>query len=73
MNQEQLTQLHNDIQSIIDAMAVKEFKTANNKLVIVSDVIDDLIDTTDDDAMLVELGKYQVMLNHLHIKLNAAE
>lgn len=54
-------------------MAVKEFKTANNKLVIVSDVIDDLIDTTDDDAMLVELGKYQVMLNHLHIKLNAAE
>ena len=73
MNQEQLTQLHNDIQSIIDAMAVKEFKTANNKLVTVSDIIDDLIDTTDDDAMLVELGKYQVMLNHLHIKLNAAE
>ena len=73
MNQEQLTQLHNDIQSIIDAMAVKEFKTANNKLVTVSDIIDDLIDTTDDDAILVELGKYQVMLNHLHIKLNAAE
>lgn len=73
MNQEQLTQLHNEIQSIIDAMAVKEFKTANNKLVTVSDTIDDLIDTTEDDEMLVELGKYQVMLNHLHIKLNAAE
>lgn len=73
MNQEQLTQLHNEIQAIIDAMAVKEFKTANNKLVNVSDTIDDLIDTTEDDEMLVELGKYQVMLNHLHIKLNAAE
>ena len=42
-------------------------------MVTVSDTIDDLIDTTDDDEMLVELGKYQVMLNHLHIKLNAAE
>ncbi|NHN24899.1 hypothetical protein FIA58_004340 [Flavobacterium jejuense] len=73
MNQEQLTQLHNEIQTIIDAMAVKELKTANTKLVSVSDTIDDLIDTTEDDEMLVELGKYQVMLNHLHIKLNAAE
>ncbi|HJS00497.1 MAG TPA: hypothetical protein VJ780_06145 [Flavobacterium sp.] len=73
MNKEQLTQLHNEIQTIIDAMAVKEFKTANDKLVNISDTIDDLIDITNDDVMLVELGKYQVMLNHLHIKLNAAE
>lgn len=73
MNKEQLIQLHNEIQTIIDAMAVKEFKTANDKLVNISDTIDDLIDITNDDVMLVELGKYQVMLNHLHIKLNAAE
>ncbi len=73
MNQEQLTNLNNEIQVIIDAMASKEYKTANNKLVEVSDTIDDLLDTTEDDDFLVEISKYQVLLNHLQIKLNAAE
>lgn len=73
MNQEQLTNLNNEIQIIIDAMASKEYKTANNKLVEVSDTIDDLLDTTEDDDFLVEISKYQVLLNHLQIKLNAAE
>ncbi|NJM79216.1 MAG: hypothetical protein HC854_05445 [Flavobacterium sp.] len=73
MNQEQLTQLNKGIQVIIDAMASKEYKTANNKLAEVSDVIDDLIDTTEDDAVLVEISKYQVLLNHLQVKLNASE
>ena len=73
MDQEQLTNLNNEIQIIIDAMASKEYKTANNKLVEVSDIIDDLIDTTEDDAFLVEISKYQVLLNHLQVKLNAAE
>ena len=73
MNQEQLTHLHNEIQIVIDAMAVKEFKTANNKLVKISDEIDDLLDTTKDDKFLVELSKYQVLLKHLQVKLNSAE
>lgn len=73
MNQEKLTYLHNEIQKIIDAMAVKEFRTANNKLVAISDELDDLLDMTEDDDILVELSKYQVLLNHLQIKLNAAE
>lgn len=73
MNQEKLTYLHNEIQKIIDAMAVKEFRTANNKLVAISDELDDLLDITEDDDLLVELSKYQVLLNHLQIKLNAAE
>ncbi|KIX20042.1 hypothetical protein SY27_16125 [Flavobacterium sp. 316] len=73
MNQEQLIHLHNEIQIVIDAMAVKEFKTANNKLVKISDEIDDLLDTTKDDKFLVELSKYQVLLKHLQVKLNSAE
>ena len=73
MNQEQLTNLNNEIQIIIDAMASKEYKTANDKLVEVSDIIDDLVDTTEDDAVLVEISKYQVLLNHLQVKLNGAE
>lgn len=73
MNQEQLTHLNNEIQIIIDAIATKEFKTANNKLAEVSDVIDDLVDATEDDALLVQISKYQVLLNHLQVKLNNAE
>ena len=73
MNQEQLTHLNNEIQIIIDAIAVKEFKKANNKLAEVGDIIDDLVDTTEDDDLLVEISKYQVLLNHLQVKLNASE
>jgi hypothetical protein len=73
MSLEKLTYLHKEVQAIIDAMAVKEFRTANNKLVIISDELDDLLDTTADEDLLVELSKYQVLLNHLQIKLNAAE
>lgn len=73
MKNNQLTAIHNAIQIIIDKMANKEYKTANQQLVILSEKIDDLIDTTTEDEMLVELGKYQVMLDHLHLKLNASE
>ena len=72
MNQN-LTQLHNEIQLIIDAFVQKKYKAANDKLTKINDVLNDLIDSTTDDETLVELGKYQVMLDHLKIKINTAE
>ena len=62
-----------DIQLIIDAMAAQNFSDASMKLVAVSDELDDLIDTTEEEEMMVEIAKYQVLLNHLQIKMSTKE
>lgn len=59
-----------EIQKIIDFMAFNQKELANQKLVEVSQVLDDLLDTTEKDDELVELHKYQILLNHLNVKIN---
>ena len=53
-------------------MAQKEFKTANNKLIEASDFLDDLLDLSEEDDDLIEISKYQVLLNQLQQKINTA-
>lgn len=62
--------IKNEIQLIIDAMAMKNFSEASSKLVEVSDVLDNLIDITNEEIVLREISKYQVLLNHLQIKMS---
>ncbi len=59
-----------EIQKIIDFIASNQKELANQKLVEVSQVLDDLLDTTEKDDELVELHKYQILLNHLNVKIN---
>jgi D-serine dehydratase len=68
-----IQELHKSVQSIIDSMANKEFKTANTKLQKVVSQIEKLFDTTVDDALLIEISKYQIMAKHLLQQLNKAE
>ena len=58
-------------QEIIDLIGSKNYADANFKLVEVSELLDELFDFSDDDADLVEISKYQVLLNQLHQKINA--
>jgi hypothetical protein len=60
-----------EIQKIIDFLALQQKDQANQKLVEVSQVLDDLLDTTEMDEELVELHKYQLVLNHLNNKINS--
>lgn len=60
-----------EIQKIIDFIAANQKHQANQKLVAVSQVLDDLLDTTEMDEELVELHKYQILLNHLNNKINS--
>ena len=64
--------IKNEIQLIIDAMAMKNFSEASSKLVEVSDVLDNLIDTTNEEIVLREISKYQGLLNHLQIKMSTS-
>lgn len=59
-----------DIQSIIDHMAIKNFSEASLQLVQVSDVLDEMLDTSEEEAVLREISKYQVLLNHLQMKMS---
>ncbi len=61
--------LRENVQQIIDFIAEKNAREANNKLVEVSEQIDDLLDFSDDDEDLIELSKYQVLLNQLYQKI----
>ncbi|WP_396142473.1 hypothetical protein [Flavobacterium sp.] len=59
-----------EIQKIIDFLALQQKDQANQKLLEVSNLLDDIMDATENDEDLVEFHKYQILLNHLNIKIN---
>lgn len=70
MEKSQFDELKNGVQEIIDLMASNDNKAANNKLLEISDKLDDFLDHTDEDEDLREISKYQVLLNQLFQKIN---
>ena len=61
------------VQEIIDLIAAKENRVANNKLLEVSDTLDEMLDHAEEDEELREISRYQVLLNQLHVKINGEE
>lgn len=70
MEKSQFEELKKGVQEIIDLMAAKDNKAANNKLLEVSEQLDEFLDYTDEDEDLIEISKYQVLLNQLFQKIN---
>jgi hypothetical protein len=62
--------LKKEVQDIIDLIGERDYKTANNKLIEAGDYLDELLDFSEDDADLIEISKYQVLLNQLQLKVN---
>jgi hypothetical protein len=62
-----------NVQLIIDYMALQNYSEASIKLIKVSDDLDNMIDATTDEVILREISKYQVLLNHLLIKMSDKE
>ncbi len=71
--EDRFSEIKKDIQLIIDNMAIKNFSEASIKLIEVSDDLDDMMDASDDEIVLREISKYQVLLNHLQIKMSTKE
>ena len=71
--EDKFLEIKKDIQLIIDNMAINNFSEASIKLIEVSDDLDDMIDATDDEVVMREISKYQVLLNHLQIKMSTKE
>jgi len=69
MDKSKYDELKNGVQEIIDLIANKNAKDANNKLVEVSEELDELLDYAEEDEELIEISKYQVLLNQLQQKI----
>ena len=69
MNEDKFSELKKGVQEIIDFIVNKNAKDANNKLVEVSEELDELLDHSDDDEDLIEISKFQVLLNQLQQKI----
>jgi hypothetical protein len=65
MGNNKFTDLKKGVQEIIDLIGARNAKEANNKLVEVSEVLDELLDYSEEDEDLIEISKYQVLLNQL--------
>lgn len=71
MDEKPYEELKNSVQEIIDLIATNNLKEANVKLTFVNEVLDELLDHTDEDEEVLEISRYQVLLNQLHQKINA--
>jgi hypothetical protein len=69
MDKNKFSELKNGVQEIIDFIASKNGKEANNKLVEVSEELDEMLDHADEDEELMEISRYQVLLNQLYQRI----
>lgn len=61
------------VQEIINLIAAKNNREANNKLLEVNETLDEMLDHAEEDEDLREISRYQVLLNQLHVKINGEE
>ncbi|WP_367770426.1 hypothetical protein AB3G33_13515 [Flavobacterium sp. WC2421] len=73
MENDKFELLKSNVQEIIDLIASSNAIEANNKLVDVSEQLDELLDHSDEDEDLREISRYQVLLNKLHEKILALD
>lgn len=65
--------LKKEVQQIIDLMAQKQNDEADAKLMIAGELLDEILDHSDDDADLIEISHFQVLLNQLQQKLKESK
>ncbi len=72
MENNKFSVLKNKVQEVIDLIANKQDSLANDKLIETSEILDELLDFSEEDEDLIEISRYQVVLNQLHQKINTA-
>ena len=69
MEKNKFQNIKTGVQEIIDFIAIKNAKEANNKLAEVSEDLDKILDFSDEDDDLREVSRYQVLLNKLQQRI----
>jgi len=70
MEELKFSSLKHEVQQIIDLIAANNFAEANDNLIEASDILDELLDFSEADEDLIEISRYQVLLNQLQQKIN---
>lgn len=70
MDAKATAELKAKFQEIIDLIAQKKIAEAENKHALVTENVNDLIDFATTDAELQELSPFQILLNHLQLKID---
>jgi len=60
-----------NVQEIIDFIAAKKYSLAKSKLSEIRDVLNEFLDFTDNEDELMEISRYQILLNQLFRKINS--
>ena len=69
MENQSLEEIKTKTQEVIDLITEKKASQANEKLLKINELLYEIIDLTNDDDDLVEICRYQVLLNHLQQKI----
>lgn len=69
MEKNKFNEVKNGVQQIIDFITEKNAREANNKLLEISEELDELLDFAEEDEDLMEISRYQVLLNQLHQRI----
>ena len=72
MPENQFDELKKEVQEVIDLIAEKQYQQAIQKLSNAGDLLDELLDHSADDEDLIEISRYQVLLNQLQQKIHHA-
>lgn len=72
MEELKFTSLQHEVQQVIDLIGAGNFTEANERLIEASDILDELLDFSEADEDLIEISRYQVLLNQLQQKINTA-
>ena len=70
MEENKFSGIKKSVQEVIDLIAANDTIEAGNKLIVVSEQLDELLDFAEEDDDLIEISKYQVLLNQLFLKIN---
>ena len=68
--EDKFSQIKQHVQHVIDLAANKQYIEANHKLAEAGDILDEILDFSADDEDLIEVSRYQVLLNQLQQKIN---
>jgi len=61
--------LKKEVQEIIDLMAHNQNGEANGKSMMANELLDEILDHSEDDQDLLQISRFQVLLNQLQQKL----
>jgi len=73
MKGDKFSELKKRVQGIIDLITINQMEEASSRWAEVSELLDEILDFSEDDADLLEISRYQVLLNQLHQKINGSE